>query len=97
MFVASHNLVDNLSLAGRVAEAQDLLNKIRPLYEKYTSRSIDSRRQWVEGKIALQLGRRIEARALLLSARDGFLTAERHQEASLVIEDFRSFPRRGLC
>jgi len=96
MFIASHNLVDNLSQAGRAPEAQGLLDRIRPLYEKFPSRSTDCRRRWVEGKIALQLGRRVEARTLLLNARNGFLINERHQEASLVTEDLRSFPTRGL-
>jgi tetratricopeptide (TPR) repeat protein len=96
MLFASHNLVDNLSQAGRVEEAQDLLNKIRPLYEKLAIRSVDCRRQWVEGKIALQSGRRSEARTLLWRARDGFLADERHQEASLVTADLKSFTKGRL-
>lgn len=96
MFFATHNLVGGLYETGRAEEAQNLLSRIRPLYEQFASRSTQSRRQWLEGKIALQLGRHGEARTLLLSARDGFLTDERHQEASLVSEDLRSFPMRGL-
>jgi tetratricopeptide (TPR) repeat protein len=96
MFFASHNLAANLCRAGGFAEAQDLLNKIRPLYEKFALRSADCRRQWLEGTIALQLGRHGEARALLMNARNGFLADERRQEASLVTEDLRSCPLHGL-
>jgi hypothetical protein len=90
MFFACHNLLDDLSLAGRTAEAQDLLRRIRPLYDRFATRSAQSRRLWVEGRIALQLGRRSEAQTLLTSARDGFLRDERYQEAAMVSENLRS-------
>jgi tetratricopeptide (TPR) repeat protein len=92
MFFASHNLVDNLSLTGRFTEAQGLLQQIRPLYERYATRTTQSRREWVEGRIAFHLGRRTEAKALLLKAHEGFMSEERYQEAAMVAAELCSSP-----
>jgi hypothetical protein len=93
LFFALHNLVDDLSLSGRTMEAQALLQRIRPYYSRFTNVSVESRRQWTEGRIALQLGRYSSARTLLSSAHDGFEKSGRLLEAQQVAESLTSLPR----
>lgn len=94
MLFAAHNLAGSLSRGGRPKEARIFLDSISLLYDQFTSRSMQFRRQWLEGEISLQLGRPAEAQILLTSARDGFLADERYQEASLVSEDLCTFNTR---
>jgi tetratricopeptide (TPR) repeat protein len=92
LFFALHNLVDDLSLAGRAMEAQALLQRVRPFYERFPSSSAESRRQWVEGRIAVQLHRYPLARVLLGDAYDSFQRSGRLQEAQQVAESLKGLP-----
>ncbi len=89
LLFALHNLVDDLSLAGRAMEAQALVQQVRPYYDRFASLSVESRRQWVAGRIALQLGRFSSAKILLGSAYDSFHKSGRLQEAQQVAESLK--------
>jgi len=89
LFFALHNLVDDLSLAGRAMEAQALFRRARPYYDRFPSQAIQSRRQWVEGRIALQLGRYTSAKVLLGNAYEGFHRSGRLLEAQQVTESLK--------
>jgi tetratricopeptide (TPR) repeat protein len=89
LFFVLHNLVDDLSLAGRAKEADALVQRAKPYYDRFPSPPANSRRQWVEGRIALQLGRYSSARVLLGNALDSFQRSGRLQEAQQVAEDLR--------
>jgi tetratricopeptide (TPR) repeat protein len=84
LFFILHNLVDDLSLAGRAMEAHTLLQRAKPHYDRFPSPSAKGRRQWVEGRISLQLGRSSSARALLGNALDSFQRSGRLLEAQQV-------------
>jgi hypothetical protein len=92
LFFALHNLVDDLSLASRAMEAQALLKRVRPFYDRFPSQAAEARRQWVEGRIALQLGRYSIARVLLGDAHDSFQRSGRLQEAQIVSESLQGLP-----
>ena len=54
--MAWHNLIDDLTETGQFMEAQKLLVKARPLYQKFSQPWFRNRRKWIEGKIARGLG-----------------------------------------
>ena len=70
MLYALNNLIDDLAMAGRFLEAQRLLVRAHPLYERFSSPVVESRRLWVEAKIAHGLGHRDRALSLLVAARE---------------------------
>jgi tetratricopeptide (TPR) repeat protein len=82
-----HNLIDDLAELGRFATARRLLSRAAPLYRRFQQTVIESRREWVEGKIALGLGQAREAECHLVKARDFFLQAEIPYDAALVSLD----------
>jgi tetratricopeptide (TPR) repeat protein len=84
LLCAWHNLMTNLAEAGRYMEAQGLLAKARPLYQRFPDPCTKSRESWVKGKIARGLGRSEEAEARFLSARDGFLGVDAAYDTALV-------------
>lgn len=73
MLVAWHNLTDDLAEAGQLMEAQKLLVKAWPLYQRFPEAWASHPRKWVEGRIARGLGQHDRAESLLLAAREGFL------------------------
>jgi tetratricopeptide (TPR) repeat protein len=81
---AQHNLVDYLQEVGRFEEARERLSTLRDLYNKHGDRSLELRRQWVEGRIARGLGELTEAESILGAARKGFLQAKLPFDAALV-------------
>ncbi len=82
-----HNLVDNLSKAGRHREADALLPDLRELAAAQ-GRTLDHLRlQWVEGRVAAGLGEHARARHLLASVRQTFLDAGNPYEAALAALD----------
>lgn len=87
---AWHNLVDNLSEAGRYLEAQKLLTQARPLYRQFPEPRVQNRLKWVEGKIARGLGQTEQTEILFLASRDGFLSAGMAYEVALVSLDLAS-------
>jgi len=90
VLTAWHNLVDNLSDAGRFMEAQKHLVKARPLYRQFLEPRVQNRLKWVEGKIARGFGQREQTEILFSEARDGFLATGAAYEAALVSLDLAS-------
>jgi tetratricopeptide (TPR) repeat protein len=84
LLCAHHNLVDNLIDSGRIAEAQALLEEIRPLYAGFDDRSTRLRLRWLEGRLAAAAGRAADAEAALRHTRDGFVDAGIGYDAALV-------------
>lgn len=87
LFMAKHNLIDNLAEVGRCMEAQRLLTQSRSLYQQFDEPFARNRRRWTEAKIARGFGRIRRAEDLLESARRGFLKQEAIYEAALVSLD----------
>jgi tetratricopeptide (TPR) repeat protein len=84
LFMAKHNLIDDLAEAGRCMEAQRLLAQARPLYRRFDGPFVRNRCRWTEGKIAQGFGQMKKAEALLETARAGFLEDDAAYEAALV-------------
>lgn len=84
LLCAWHNLIDDLAEAGRFMEAQKLLRRAEPVYRQMAEPWSETRRLWVEGKIARGLGQEERAEALLRAARDGFLAQDLPYDLALV-------------
>lgn len=84
LFMATHNLIDDLAEAGRYMEAQRLLIQSRPLYQRFDRPFVRYRCRWTEAKIARGFGQIKKAEALLESARAGFLEYDAAFEVALV-------------
>jgi tetratricopeptide (TPR) repeat protein len=87
LLVAWHNLVDALADGGQFMEAQKLLVKARPLYQKFAQPWTRNPRKWIEGRIARGLGQNENAEVLFLAARDGFIAEEASYDTALVSLD----------
>jgi len=85
-----HNLIDDLAEAGRFLEARGLFVRAAPIYRRFPDVPTQSRRKWVQGKIARGLGQRAEAEALFVAARKGFLVAGVSYDTALVSLDLAS-------
>jgi tetratricopeptide (TPR) repeat protein len=94
LLCAWHNLVDDLATLGRFMEAQGLLTKGRALYQEFPDPATQSRRMWVEAKIACGLGRLHEAEVHLLKARDGFVAADLPSALTVLSQDLAAIRRR---
>lgn len=88
LLCARHNLLDNLSKAGRFAEARALLPQVRDLSRSAGSRLDHVRLRWVEARIAAGLGENDDARAAFSEARQGFLDQGIAYDAALVSLEF---------
>lgn len=88
LLCARHNLLDNLSKAGRFAEARDLLPRVQGLSRSAGSRLDHVRLRWVEARIAAGLGEDDDARAAFREARQGFLDQGIAYDAALVSLEF---------
>jgi tetratricopeptide (TPR) repeat protein len=84
LFMATHNLIDDLAEAGRYMEAQRLLIHSRPLYQRFDQPFVRYRCRWTEAKIARGFGQMKKAEAFLETARAGFLEYEATFEGALV-------------
>jgi tetratricopeptide (TPR) repeat protein len=74
--VARHNLIDILAKSGRALEASRLFEDSRDLYLQFTDPLTTSRRLWVEGIIARELGEDLElAETRLTQAIDRLTTS----------------------
>jgi len=82
-----HNLIDDLADLGRFVEARDLMTRATPVYGRFQDLATRSRRTSVEGKIARGLGQPLEAEALFLTARNGFLDLDMPFDAALISLD----------
>jgi tetratricopeptide (TPR) repeat protein len=70
---AQHNLVDYLTIAGRIPEAKRAYQETRALYREFAEPWVQNRRKWVRARILRGLGKPDLAESLFLAARDGFL------------------------
>jgi tetratricopeptide (TPR) repeat protein len=82
-----HNLVDNLSKAGRHREADALLPDLRELAAAHGGALDRLRLRWVEGRVAAGLGEHEQAQQLLGGVRQTFLDASNPYEAALATLD----------
>ena len=82
-----HNLLDNLSKAGRYAEAAALLPEVRPLSETVGTDLDRVRLRWVEGRVSGGLGDQGAARRAFEEVRQVFLAEEIAYDAALVSLD----------
>lgn len=81
---AQHNLIDYLTLSGRIEEAREVYRETRPLYRDFAEPWVQNRRKWVRGRILRGLGRPGPAESLLLATRDGFLAEGIPYDTALV-------------
>jgi len=88
---ARHNLVDNLSKAGRFSEARALLPQVRELSRSAGSELDRVRLRWVEARIAAGLGEPDEARQAFSEAQRGFLGQCIAYDAALVSLEMAMF------
>lgn len=88
LLCARHNLLDNLSKAGRFAEARVLLPQVQNLSSSAGSRLDHVRLRWVEARIAAGLGEAGRARDAFSEARQGFLDQGIAYDAALVSLEF---------
>ena len=87
LLVAHHNRIWFLDDDGKHREAEELLESSRHLYLQLGDRMDLVRLRWLEGRIALHLGRLDDARRALGLARDGFVEQEVGFDAALVALD----------
>lgn len=91
LLCARHNLLDNLSKAGRFAEARTLLPQVQELSRSAGSQLDRVRLRWVEARIAAGLGESGEARQAFSDARNGFLDQSIAYDAALVSLEMATF------
>jgi tetratricopeptide (TPR) repeat protein len=84
---ARHNLILALNDTGRSREAFVLLFHTRPLYLKLGDRMNLLRLRWVEGSVALGLGRTEQAATAFKEVRDAFIELGVDYDAALVSLD----------
>jgi tetratricopeptide (TPR) repeat protein len=84
LLCARHNLLDNLSKAGRFAEARQMLPQVQALSRIAGSQLDHVRLRWIEARIAAGLGDVEDARAAFSDARQGFLDQDIAYDAALV-------------
>lgn len=84
LLCARHNLLDNLSKAGRYSEAQALLPEVQTLSRSAGSQLDRVRLRWAEGRIAAGLGDFERARLALSDAQREFLDQDIAYDAALV-------------
>lgn len=90
VLIAWHNLIDDLTETGQFMEAQKLLVKARPLYQRFAQPWAGHPHKWLEGRVARGLGQSAQAEALFLAARDGFLAEGAAYDTALVSLDLAS-------
>jgi tetratricopeptide (TPR) repeat protein len=88
---ARHNLLDNLSKAGRFSEARTLLPQVQELSRSAGSQLDRVRLRWVEARIAAGLGETDEARQAFSDAQRGFLDQRIAYDAALVSLEMATF------
>jgi len=84
---ARHNLAWFLNECGRTEDAQRQLQRFRHSYHEFANPWTELRLGWLEGRIALRLGRRDEAESTLRDVQRGFLAEGYGYDASLVALD----------
>jgi tetratricopeptide (TPR) repeat protein len=86
---AFHNLADDLTTAGRFPEAWKVLRRAHRLYLQFPDPQVQSRRQWVEAKVAYGLGRP-GADALVREAQESFKSKNKSYDVDLISRDLAS-------
>lgn len=81
---AQHNLVDYLTIAGRIPEARRAYGETRGLYRDFLEPWVQNRRKWVRARILLGLGMEALAESLFLAAREGFVAEGIPYDTALV-------------
>jgi tetratricopeptide (TPR) repeat protein len=84
LYCLRHNLVDNLTKAGRFGEAQSLLSGLWELVQAHGSRLDQMRVRWVEARAAIGLGDRLAGRRALAAVRRELLVEGIAYDAALV-------------
>jgi tetratricopeptide (TPR) repeat protein len=84
---ARHNLAWFLNDCGRTEDAQRQLQRFRHSYHEFANPWTELRLGWLEGRIAVRLGRRDEAEATLREVQRRFLAEGHGYDASLVALD----------
>ena len=96
LLITKHNLIDDLAEAGRYLEAQRLLLRTHPLYQRFDEPWLRCRRSWVEGKIARGLSQPDRAEELFGRTRTGFVELGAFYDVALVSLDLASlFTEQG--
>ena len=96
LVAAQHNLVLFLSESGRNDEAMRLLHSARPLYHQVGDRMSLLRLRWLEGKIALSLGRFTAAEEILRGVRQELIERDLGFDAALLSLDLANlYARQG--
>jgi tetratricopeptide (TPR) repeat protein len=96
LLCAQHNLVDYLTIAGRIPEARRVYGETRALYRDFAEPWVQSRRKWVRARILLGLGKDDLAESLFLAARDSFVTEGIPYDTALVSLELASlYAQRG--
>ena len=91
---ALNNLIEDLAAADRFMEAQQVLARALPLYRIFPETMIQSRRFWVEAKIAHGLGRLQKAEELLQQVRAGVFEAGTPLDRDFISRDLDSLMGR---
>ncbi|MFL6194836.1 MAG: tetratricopeptide repeat protein [Thermoanaerobaculia bacterium] len=87
VLMARHNLAWFLNDDGRSEEALEQLERFRHAYQEFPDSWTGLRLAWLEGRIAVRLGRPEEAEAKLQEVKRSFLAAGLGYDASLVTLD----------
>lgn len=87
---ALNNLVDDLAVAERFMEAQRILAHARPLYQRFQDPMIQTRRLWVEAKVALGLGHLARADELFQRVQVGVSDAGTELDRTFLSRDMAS-------
>ncbi len=104
-YMLLYNLAVTYTHVGRYAEAAGLLNRVGELVAAQGDEIEKNRVVWLRGRIAAGLGRREEARTLLVQARQGFeqrnmsfvVALALLEEAVLLLEEGRTAEVKGLA
>lgn len=87
VLMARHNLAWFLNDSGRAEEASRQLERFRHTYRNFPDSFTELRLAWLEGRIAVRLGRLAEAEPALREVRRRFLAEGHGYDASLVTLD----------
>jgi tetratricopeptide (TPR) repeat protein len=86
----SNNMMYDFVESGLLMEAQRMLAKAQPLYERSPDPITKALRPWVEGKIAQGLGQKTEAEALFNVAHRAFVSIGNPYRTALLLLDLAS-------
>jgi len=95
-FAVHHNLIWQLTVAGKSQEAMRELELLRPAYFELNDRMAILRLRWMEARLAKDLGRPEASEEAFREAHDGFVEARIPYEAAIVALDLATlFAEQG--